>query len=248
MKSCLLVVSLIMLFLNNLSGAIRNGYEKSIPGLMLSLQGLQNILYCDSTLTRAERRAIRKKLKLVISNIAYYRITDRLLNQFRTIAPDLYREIETLKDAAGNAVDVYVKYIPGTNVGFRAGGMSSLTQARNNPHSCNSEYGPGTVSVLISTVNKTLRVLAHEFGHLVYVVPNMESYTAFFRKRYKGKDLDIPYGHDLRDQSGKNAMLFEKRFCLTHKRYLRQESIDRKTFVVGVGAVRKDLLTALAFQ
>lgn len=247
MKGYLLVASLLMLFLTNLFGEVKNGYEKSIPGLMLSLKGLR-LLHSNPGLSRIERRDIEKRIRLVIHHMAYYEITDRLLKQFRLIAPDLYDEMDTLIDARGRVVDIYVKYIPRSQTPFRALGISSLAPAPDDANSCISEYGERSVSITISVLNIGLRVLAHEFGHVAHVIPNMKSYAEFFRLRYRNKSLDLVFGHGFRDLSGKSAFLFERRFRRSHGQYLRRESTSFKSFVAEVKPIKRNLLETFGYE
>lgn len=247
MKSCLLVASLLILLLNNLFGEIKNGYEKNVPGLKVSLQSLMKILHSNQDLSKAQKRSIKKKIESIINYMAYYEITDRLLKQFQTISPDLYREIETLTDCKGRIIDVYVKFIPKEEAQVQAGGLTSFEQAANDLNSCNSEYGENSVSIRICMLNNALRVLSHEFGHVKYLVPNLKSYVEFYRRKYRAGSGAV-LGHCAGDQSGKIAMEYEQRFRANYARYLKQESNRFKSPMALFSPIKKGLSETLLFQ
>lgn len=223
MKRYLLVAALLMLILNNLFGEVKNGYEKNVIGLKFSLQSLKHILLNNPHLSAAEKRNIKAKIESTIDYLACYEITDRLLKQFREISPDLYNEMDTLKDSEGRIVDVYVKFLTKKDVWSESLGTASFNQDANDLSSCNSEYGAGSVSVRIRVMNKGLCVLSHEFGHLKYMVPNLKSYSKFYQRKYGNGPLDPTVGHRPGDPSGKVAAMFERRFRKSYYRYLKQD-------------------------
>lgn len=245
MKSYLLVAALLILSLNNLFGEIKNGYEKGIPTLKISLQSLRNILWNDPHLSAAEERDVRVRIKFLVDYMAYYEVTNTLLKQFREISPDLYNEMDTLRDCKGRIVDVYVKFIPKGQAAFQGGGMTSFNQTADDLNSCNSEYGERSVSVVICMMNKGLWILAHEFGHIKYLVPNLKPYVKFYHKKYKNGPLDATLGHHPGDPSGKTAMLFERQFRQSYFQYLKHDFDRIKSPLVLINPIKKNILESL---
>jgi len=246
MKRYLLVATLITLFLTNLSGAVRNGYEKDAANFRVSIQSLKNILLNDQHLSHAERRKIKERIRVLVNHMVYYEITDTLLRQFRTISPDLYNEIDSLKDSKGRIIDVYVKFIPKEQARVQAAGMASFTQAQDDLNSCNSEYGAGTISVKIWILSKALWALSHEFGHIKYLVPNLISYVEFYRKEYRHGLSEPVLGHEWDDPSGKVALMFEERFREGYFRYLKLDYKPVISPLLLISPIRKNFLQNLA--
>ena len=245
MKACLLVVSILILLLNNLFGEIKNGYERDIPGLRLSLEGLKSILYNNPHLTAGERRRVKENITSIVDFMVYYEITDTLLKQFRIISPELYNQIDTLKDYKGRTIDVFVKFIPKRRTVVQAEGMTSFKQSPVDPYSCTSEYGDGSVSVQIWILNKALWVLSHEFGHIQYLVPNLQSYVEFYKKKYRTEITSASLGHCWDDPSGKIALRFEERFRASYIRYLKTDVNTIMQPLVLVNPIKRNLLQDL---
>ncbi|MEX2231353.1 MAG: hypothetical protein WD824_04295 [Cyclobacteriaceae bacterium] len=242
MKNYLLVAALLILILNNLFAEIKNGYEKDIAGAKVSLQGLRYLLDNCPELTSADRGKIKEKVNAIVNFLVYHEITDTLLNQFRRIAPELYNEMDTLKDNQGRVIDVYVKFIPKEQAQLQAAGMATFKQAENDLNSCDSEYGKNSVSVKVWILHKALRVLSHEFGHVQYSIPNLRSYAEFYEKKYKMGLADPILGHRHDDPSGKHALLFEERFRDYYMRYLKGDSESIVSPLVLINPIKRNVL------
>ena len=240
MKSYLLVVALLILFLNSLFAEIKNGYENRLFGFRISLERLEKILSEDE-LTPAERRKIKQNIRLLVDFMVYHEITDLLLKEFRAIAPHLYNEIDTLKDCKGRPIDVYVKFIPKSQAELQSAGMATFQQAPNDLNSCYSEFGEASISINIWIWNRALHVLSHEFGHVKYVVPNLASYVEFYKRQYHNTPRDTSLGHSFGDPSGKSAFNFEHRFSESYYRYLKGESNAIISPLVLLNPIRKNL-------
>ena len=91
------------------------------------------------------------------------------------------------------------------------GGTTNVLQSANNQNTYCSEYGDHTVSVKIAILYKSLRLLAHELGHVNYQVPNLAAYAKYYVKHYSDSDSKLK-GHNSKDPSAQQVKLFEKRF------------------------------------
>ena len=69
-------------------GEIKNGYEKNISATKQSLTSLRAILLDDENITTAQRRKIQSMIATLVDHVAYYDLTEGLLSQFQTIAPE----------------------------------------------------------------------------------------------------------------------------------------------------------------
>ena len=124
MKVAIVLVVLFILVLNDLFAEVRNGYEKDILAFRRSLQSLQEMLQTNQCLQRSEKRRIKENIKTLVNLIVYYEITDSLLKQFKTISPELYNQMETLRDCNGRPIDIYVKFIPKDQLKFQSAGAA----------------------------------------------------------------------------------------------------------------------------
>lgn len=194
---------------------IRNGYT-DIDGARTSLKSITTLLEDSRQLSFAERQSMKTKRDMLLDYIHWHEITEQLLSQFRLISPDLYTTIDKLMDRRGRNVDVYVRFVPDGLLSPGVAGESNIEQDKNDPHLYRSEYGPGTVSVVIQSGRKSLLILAHEFGHVKYQVENLAEYFDYYKKHYRPKQSEAKsLGHHDNDQSGRQAIIFVNGF-LSH--------------------------------
>jgi hypothetical protein len=206
---------------NAVFGEIKNGYEKNISGTKESLASLRASLVEDEGMTPAGRRKIQATIATLVDHVAYYDLTEGLLVQFKTIAPELYAQVDTITDRLGRPVDVYIKFVPVDATSVKAWGITYMDQANDDKDAYQSEYGKFTVSVKVWIVRRALLVLAHEFGHIKYQVPNLASYFEFHKKHYTTMPARTSMGHDIDDPSGKWATQFAKTFQKSYVDFLK---------------------------
>ena len=207
-------------------GEIKNGYEKNIAGTKESLTILRASLLEDENIIPAHRRKIQSTIATLVDHIAYYDLTEGLLVQFKTIAPELYAQVDSIRDRLGRPVDVYIKFVPADGTNVKAWGLTYMDQASDDKDAYQSEYGKFTVSVKVWIVHKALLVLAHELGHVKYQVPNLASYFEFYRNHYYNIPAENSKGHEGDDPSGKCATQFGKTFQKKYSDFLKS-SIEK---------------------
>lgn len=222
MKNILLLTALLFLIFPSIFAEIKNGYGKDIPVLRASLKALKDMLANKEHLSAPEKKQLRQKIAELTHHLTYYEVTEVLLDRFRKISSQLYHDIDQLKDAKGRNVDVYVKFLPEDSP-LPSYGMVSLAASPIDTAACISEYGTGSASVRIRTTNKAMLILAHEFGHLSHIVPNLRSYMAYYKAIYRATSSIGELGHLHGDPSGVNAFRFEKQYRLDHVQYLKQD-------------------------
>ena len=183
MKTYALFIILYVIVIFAATAKIKNGYSIDIQGARESLKSL-HLLLKDNNLSYQQKTSMKNSVTALIKFIKYYELTEKLLSQFRLITPDLYNEIGSLKDASGRRVDIYVKFVPETDMPKGVAGTTNIGQEKNDENAYSSEYGTSTVSIKIAAVNKALFLLAHELGHVKYQVPNLASYIQFHSKFY----------------------------------------------------------------
>jgi hypothetical protein len=241
MKNILLVIVLIFLIFPKIFGEIRNGYAKDVAALRSSLKSLKDILSGDRNLTGSERLRIRENIRMISEHLTYHGVTETLLMRFRTISPELFNEVNNLRDAFGRSVHVYVRFLSPEDSGLGSLGMVSVARAVSDSVGCKSEYGDGSASVRIKVTNKALLVLAHEFGHLSYIIPNMRDYAEYYKKRYRVKHSFGELGHLNADPSGVNAYRFEKLYRKSLFNYLKLDHPKALSPLALISHARKNI-------
>lgn len=201
-------------------GEIKNGYG-SIRATTESLKILRAMLVEDANISTAKRRKIEETIGSFEDYISYYELTQGLLGQFRAIAPDLYAQVDTITDRLGRHVNVHVQFVRAASTEIQAEGSTYVNQIYNDIDACQSEHGAFTVSVKVWIVPRALEVLAHELGHIRYLVPNFASYLKFFKRHYNDLSELNRAGHHSEDPSGHTATQFAKSFQKIYSRFLR---------------------------
>ena len=227
-------------------GEIKNGYENQISSARESLKNLSALRWTSHDLSHIQLREIKSKTQTVWNYIAQYELTENLLKQFQILAPDLYHEINEIKDSRGRSTDVYVKFILREHAVVQAGGITYLNQVPGDQHAYRSEYGERTVSVKIWIMDNALFVLAHEMGHIKYQVSNLSSYVEYYKITYPPAFTEPNYiGHNINDPSGLSALSFHKRFCHAYANSSKQRNNPQETPANLFRHIRKRILSEI---
>jgi hypothetical protein len=178
-----------------------------------------------------------------VKYITYYEVTENLLKQFKVISPELYNEVDTIKDRNGEVTHVYIKFIPEDEASVPAWGVTRIAQAPGNANTYISEYGERSVSIKVWAVSQALLVLAHELGHVKYIVPNLAAYKNYHLENYRPCSTESNHvGHNAGDPSGKSAIHFEKRFKASYfNRYSKKNVFQKDSPPVLVNKIRRNI-------
>jgi hypothetical protein len=221
-KTFFLLMLCIVFIRHESHGEIKNGYGPSIQAVRRSLAGLLQLRSDSEKLTLSKKRALDISIKSHQNFIAYYNLTETLLHYYKIIDPALYNALDTIKDANGLVTDVFVKCIPREQATVLAAGTTNIALSKTITGGYVSEYGERSVSVTVWNVANALIVLAHEFGHVTYQVPNLISYYSFYRANYIARVCDPSFlGHHTIDPSGKNAYQSERKFRTLYYEYVK---------------------------
>ena len=236
---CVGLVLLTMCF--NLSFCkVKNGYALHVEHARESLKALQTLLDETVEVSNAQRKLAEARIKTLVNYISYFELTEDLLLQFRLVAPDLYNEIDSIKDRQGRSTDVFVKFIAPEQAKVQAWGITNISFVPEDADMYKSEYGNGTVSVKIWIVSRALLVLAHEFGHIKYQVPNLASYKGYYENTYRPGVVEPNWiGHDYEDLSGRSADIYAKRFIKEYSFCLKNGSVRPQSPVALREVIRK---------
>jgi len=237
-KSCLLLV----MFVSSLSfGEIKNGYEDEIAPMRVSLKKLIEIVNEKNDLTISQRKKLRTTISFIENDISYYELTKCLIRQFKIVAPELYAEIDSIKDKKGRTINVYIKFIPQDETKVKAWGTTYIEQQKTDKDGYLSAYGVNSVSVKIWIVGNALLVLAHELGHVKYQVPNLATYIEYYKSHYPTANILDYIGHEPGDPSGTSAVTFEKRFKKEYAGYLKTPKEKIQSPLVLIEWIKKNL-------
>lgn len=225
----------------NLFGEIKNGYEGRLQGYKKSLYELKFMLSENQRLSPHQIHRIKSDIKDLISSISYYELTDKLIDQLKTVAPDVYSEIDCLKDKKGRPTHVFVRLIPKDHARIQLTAATFFSQSRRDEDACFSEYGLNSVSIDIWLSEHALFLLCHELGHIKYAVPNLASYCDFYKRNYRDQMDNLTFiGHRRRDLSGKSAVAFEKKFLKDRANFLKQEGQKPESAIAMMQKIRKN--------
>ena len=201
-------------------GEIKNGYG-NIHATKESLRILRAMLIEDPNMVAAKRRKIGGTAANLEEYISYFNLTEDLLSQFKEIAPKLYAQVDTITDRLGRQVDVHIKFVRAASTEIQAMGSTYVNQIYNDMDACQSEHGAFTVSVKVWIVPKALEVLAHELGHIKFMVPNFARYLEFYKSHYNVLSEFNSAGHHSADPSGLSATQFAKSFQKSYSSFLK---------------------------
>ena len=248
MKTYALASLFCVLVLNSTLGAIKNGYEREIMSARQSLNALYALLSASKTLTTSEQLLLKTRINQHIDFIGNYQLTVQLLEQFRLISPGLYNEIDSIKDKTGRPVDVYVKFVQANLLPEPLSALTSVQQHEGDEHCYMSEYGLNSVSIRIAIQKKSLRILAHEFGHVKYIVPNLSAYLKYSIPYAKSvRHNSGHFGHDSGDPSGLNAQSYETKFRNDYYKFVRNRNNTTYNPIAVLQRTKKDLLKGVTF-
>jgi hypothetical protein len=240
MKTYVLFIALCFFVVITSPARIKNGYGVDIGGAHESLRKIK--LLMEGDLPMLQRASMKNKIADLINFITYHELTEKLLEQFRMISPDLFQEIDTLTDKKRRAIDVYVKFVTEKEMTAGVVGTTNLGQDKNDPDAYESEFGMHAVSVRVVIGKTSLSLLAHELGHVRYQVPNLAVYLPFYSKFYLANNYTAKsIGHNDNDLSGQQARNFSNRFRTDYLEFLRSGEKKLESYAALLQVIRRTL-------
>ncbi len=220
----------------SLQAAVLNGFSQEKQKLEKEIRRTVDLLNNDplkKTKKQLEKklRQMRKRYEVVLRN---HSRTAELLNTFEFIDPSLYSQVSKVTNAEGTLTHVYVRYVDKsseefsyfTREHFNAKAYTSVSPATNHPNVCNSLYGANTITVTIGIGGDEFVALAHEFGHVLYIVPNLKEYVYFMKYRNKKTNVTAQHGHSWNDSSSAFLNSIENNFADRYEYYLSKTLIS----------------------
>lgn len=199
------------------SAEIINGYLNDLMLARKTINNLQCLMRDDqmSTAQKYNLESLYSSVQERYEEIIYcYTKTGKMINALRQIHPELYHEIDEIRDHHGRVTDVYVRVMSPKCMQKNVLGTTNLNQVPGDPHTYRSEFGHGTVSVKVRDCTRyaTLKLLVHELAHVKYQVPNLARYSSYYQKIYTHGRYKNGYGHASGDPSGATVHTELKRY------------------------------------
>ena len=235
MKKYDFIIAILLCHFLSGHASIVNGFLQEKFRLQREIKNAVELLKEDNTVKATKQierklKQLRKKYAIVLTK---YAETEQLLSAIESIDPDLYEEVSKVTNADGTLTHVYVKYVDRnseeftdlTENHFKAFAYTCVSQSPTDKNVCTSCFGTNTINVTIGKgVNEKLK-LAHEFGHVLYMVPNLSDYFEFLNK-YNKNLKKFRSGHSPFDPSYSFVASTENNFRSKLNEYL--ESIKNK--------------------
>jgi hypothetical protein len=239
MKKYALAILILLCASLSLQSAIINGFLQEKQKLEKEIRSTVDVLNSDpleKTNKQLEKnlRQIRKRYEEVSVN---YARTAELLTIFQFIDPQFYSEVSKVTNAEGTLTHVYVRYVDKSSdeftyfsrEHFNAKAYTSVSPMTNHPDICTSLYGTNTITVTIGIGCDELIALAHEFAHVLYMVPNLKEYVYFMKYRNNKINLTAQHGHSWNDTSSTFMKSIENSFIARYENYLGKTEISNST-------------------
>jgi len=215
---------------------IINGFAQAKHKLEKKIRATEELL--ENPHMPKNTKRLSKKLRRLTRNFELvsikYAQTESLLGRFESIDPELYGEVSNVSNAEGTMTHVYVRYVSKSskefaylsNNHFPAQAYTSVSPTENNCNVCASFYGENTIAVTIGIGCNEILALAHEFAHVLYIVPNLKDYTYFMNYLNKKVNQTSCHGHSLNDPSRGFMKSVLNKFALNYERYLSKNEMD----------------------
>jgi hypothetical protein len=239
MKKYALAMLILLCSSLSLHAAIINGFLQEKQKLEKEIQKTVELLNnhpLEKTKKQLEKklRQMRKKYAKVSKN---YSQTAELLTTFEFIDPELYSKVSKVLNAEGTLTHVYVRYVDKSSdeftyfsrEHFNAKAYTSVSPSADHPNVCTSLYGTNTITVTIGIGCDELIALAHEFAHVLYMVPNLKEYVYFMKYRNSKINLTAQHGHSWNDTSSTFMKSIENSFTARYENYLGKTKISNST-------------------
>jgi hypothetical protein len=152
----------------------------------------------------------------------------------KMISPGMYNEMDHLIDKRGRVTDIYIRFILPEESSMLLNGASFFQASDMDEDASQSRFGQFTVSIDVLICETALNLLAHEFGHVKYIVPNLATYRQYYRHTYNLSTMAHRLGHSGSDASGRMSSVFGSQF-------LR----DRRTFRITFGEPPRHVATLI---
>jgi len=163
---------------------------------------IEKCLKLDYNSNPIEYSNVKKEYDKASKNLedvsCFYKTAEVAISNVKKYNKQLYNQMNNIKDDKGNAVDIVVL----VNYSIGKYGNHSIPIQSLCPPSIIVQLNP---IAKFDKYNDMGEVLSHEFGHLLYIIPNWSDYQNFLKtvnpSRHNGHDHDDPSGQEAHKQT-----------------------------------------------
>ena len=231
MNNCVFTMAIMLYCQSPVSAMVINGFLLEKLKLETEIRNFLKLSkevdsYPFSKELDKEIRILNKKYTIACK---MYFDTEQLISEIKSIDPELFEKVSIVANSEGTLTHVYVRYVDRTSKQFihlkenyfNDFGYTSVGQWKKNENVCESFYGTNTICVTIVKGSYPSKVLAHEFGHVLYIVPKLKSYINFFNNHSGYINNKYSKGHSPYDPSYKFVKSIERSFLIKYINYLK---------------------------
>jgi len=239
MKNYVLAMLVLLCSCLSLHAAIINGLSQEKQKLEKEIHRTVDLLNDDPSKKTEKQLAkkLRQMRKRYVEVSENYARTAELLATFEFIDPELYSKVSKVTNAEGTLTHVYVRYVNKSSKEFtyfarkhfNAKAYTSVSPMANHPHVRTSLYGRNTITVTIGIGCNEILTLAHEFAHVLYIVPNLKEYAYFMKYRNSKINPTLQHGHSWNDSSSAFIKSIEHSFTARYENYMSKTKISNTT-------------------
>lgn len=227
MKNYAIAILIILCYHLSVSAKINNGFLYEKFKLEKEIEHLYKLLYeaeNGKTFKQLEKKVkgLQKRYEKVYN---YFLETEQLISDIKSIDSELFELVSNVTNSEGTITQVFIKYVDrsskeckdlgGTH--FTASGYTVVGQWKTNKNICTSVYGANTISIIIVKGCDAPFALAHEFAHVLYMVPHLNSYLSFLKNTSMIEKFNS--GHSPYDPSYAFIKSVESSFKNKHKAF-----------------------------
>jgi hypothetical protein len=246
MKNLILALVIILCAQSSAISNIVNGYLRDKQ--LLENEIRKSLVNYNDATCRKDSILIEKKLKKIRKEYAgickKYSETEQLIQDIQAIDPELFEAVSNVTNADGTITHVYVRYTQRTSKEicylfegqFKAFGYTSVMQDKKNENVCTSYFGANTINVVVCKGCDDEFVLAHEFGHVLYIVPNLVDYVRFTEEQDKFSNAISHTGHNAFDPSNEIVKSVVDSFSVKYE-YYKKGSENHKTIETNLVSI-----------
>lgn len=233
MNKYALAIAIVLCHFLSAHASIINGFLQEKLMLQKEIRSVAKSLNEDNddkAVKKIERelKKLRKKYAIVFTK---YTETEQFISAIEFIDPELYAQVSKVTNAEGTLTHVCVRYVDRTSQEFTelsknhfvAFAYTSVSQSPTNKNVCASINGTNTISITVGKGTNDKILLAHEFGHVLYMVPNLSDYYDFLN-RNKHKLNKFANGHSPYDPSYAFVESIENEFRNKYKDFVKNEN------------------------
>ena len=223
----LLTITTLSLYAITIQAEVVNGFEKE--KIILESAIMNNKMLLLEPTTKKEQKRIERDIEHLYKRyrtvVKKYLQTTQLIEKITKIDPKLFMKVSNITNAEGTPTNVYVRYVSKLSKEYRhyekkhfkADAYTGVGQSKDNKHMCVSKSGFNSITITVGYCANEIKALAHEFAHVLYIVPNIDSYVTYWNQTERTKA-----GHKTSDPGYELVTRTENAFIQNYIKYVKE--------------------------